>query len=400
MHLWLELVLACTWLIVSASADDDCCSVGCLAKCRDVMGRLFGQKRPHLIHNPTSTVSVEQLDPNELRKPEPPLQKLITFGKHKDLYDEINKFLIDTLPENDNVDDNLKAVMDWAVVEEQKPLNETDDGLVVALLDLADLDSVAGTTHYLRNTGCGRRDLKKLAKIDKFTKGRAHLPRLRSDFNRIDYVVHIVMLMHALDCEPIYEAMFAELHQDLDGETQDKVRIFVETIKKQVPYVAERRKIKLPEIYKDFGQIADPSQILNIIGSNTAGMADAIFLALDALVSRYSNSESCLENPDCKSLSWPAADDDRPTRRHKLGRLMDFYIASPCMEFVEYFGQNIFEPFEFDNVILEKSLVLDETKNATERSFLEGYTQFGLCRNFLKEDLDKILEKVLQAAVN
>lgn len=397
MYLLQRLVLGLTCLVILATAEDPK-PVGCFSRCTNFMKNIFRSKKaPELISNPTSTVSVEHLDPNQLRGSDPSMMKLIT-GNHGNVFDEINNYLIKMLPNDKTVRNNLNLILEWAVAEEEKPVEETDDGLLIALYSLSDLQSVAGTSLSLTTDSCGRRDLKKLKKIDQFTKGKAHVPKLGPSSSRIDYLVHTVMLNHAIKCEKVYYDRFAELYGDLDEETQGKVKMFVDSIKTQVPSVADSKKFKLPKPYKSFNELADYNLIMEILGPfSEEHAANTIHRTLDLMMDKYSSSDKCLDDPDCSSLQWPQREDPKSEREHKLALIMEYFITAPCMEYVDFFGQHIFEPFEFDNVVLKRSMVLDNKKNANERSFLEAYTRFGICRQFLQEDFEKMLERVMES---
>lgn len=342
---------------------------------------------PVLKTNPSEITNVERLNPEDLRKNSNSFKKLI-LGPHKDLHDTINDYLVKKLPDNENVDDNLEVIADWAELETNKPLDDIDDGLQLALHKLADLRGIYGMSKYSDGEKCSHEEYVKLAKNDLLTKGRAHVPVLSSDFSRIDYVVHIVMNNHAIECYPIYLDRFVKLIGDFDKKSLAQIDQFSYVVK-----TSALMKIVSGEQYMDVDlNLTDPNKIIDMIGSiGDKQLARDIHRMIEFFSVTYPTVKSLN-----KSIEWPKYEDTIATREAKMDRLIGLHLVKPCLDYTSFFGPELYEPFEFDNVILDKRPDLDTPLDRKEVDFFENYKRYTLCYRFMNGNLVELRNAILR----
>lgn len=340
---------------------------------------------PILQTNPSSITNVKMLDPEELRKQSSSFKKMI-IG-HKDLHDTINEQLMKKLPDNDNIDDNFDLVAELADLETKKPLDDVDDGLQLALYELADLRGIYGMSGFTEGRRCTHDEFIKLAKNDRLTKGRARVPILTSDYSRVDYLVHIAMNNHALECYPVYIKRFSKLVREYSKRALEQINKFVEVVT-HVAYM----KFLSEENFDLQVNLDDPNDLIRIIGSiGDELLAQYIREMLELFAIAYP-----IDKDPEKSIAWPSEEDTISVRQSKMDRLIDWHLVKPCLDYTTFFGPDLFEPFAFDNVILDKQLDTDKTVDEVEKDFFKNYMNYSLCRMFMTGNLTLLRDAILQ----
>lgn len=194
----------------------------------------------------------------------------------------------------------------------------------------------------LRNDqDCGVESYRILADNNDRNGDNAHTKQA-ANMNRIDTLLHKVMLDHARSCREVHFANFEKLHQSLDQADEEAVRSMFDRLILSKPESLNWQKLA----YRDI--------VMNYL--------------LPALSELAANEPSKDLLEKLGSQKWVSSED-----REKVRSMINRYLLEPCQNLIDTFG-NFYEVARFDDVMVPISL-----GSPDRQLFADTFNRYSMC---------------------
>lgn len=305
--------------------------------------------------------------------------KIFTGSHYQNTYCEINKYLTTHLNEDDTAK-NIALASQW--YEELKRLNNPlNMGLIEALEQFLSLNQIGSANR------CNANSYSILYSNDQATRGNAHKQASKiGPLRRIDRIVHEYSMRHAIECTPLYPAIWRSRRDKMDKAQVRVVENFMADVLESFMQVAKDLKKEPKKLYARY-KLA--KSLRSIRSNKTAG------LAVDAL------EDLSRSDPNRKYL-YPVLTEDKKDvefRKDKVQSLFLKYLVKPCEYYVKELGSDVFGPAHYDTMMLEEGDRF-KTDDPEVLNFLLGWTRFHFCEILLTKDLEHLMGDVAREAFN
>mgnify|MGYP006965680234 CR=1 FL=1 len=296
-------------------------------------------------------------------------------------FQKINEFLCDTVSSSDFEKNMAKAS---ELLERQARAKTPDESSFVEdLRSLVALNSI-------RNK-CDRTAYEMLRAICEATDYRGHKEfRDLGPLRRIDSIVYHYSKQHYEDCKQVYPRLFVALYNQVDEAQRKRWDIMAKRMLNYYwpdePFMP-KDKLQLERFIE--GSLRSEHKY---VGSNSLGA----FYLMEQLAGDA-------KDPDAIHLTR-RTDERRgnflPMNRAKVEALAKRYVIDPCKLYVNTLGPNIFEPWQFDSLMVEEEEryvsdldILD--KDESQRQFNIGLIRFKFCKSLIHEE-EMLVTNVLE----
>lgn len=265
-------------------------------------------------------------------------------------YDNINELLVQQLPDNQDVAQNLAKVAELLEEERKRGVRLFKNrALVEALEQLARLGEL-----YTDETKCTRKAYEILWKNNEAVRGLAQRPHSELVApRRVESLVNKASTWHTIECFHVYPKRLAELRATMEPAKLRLVETFMDNLMGKCDCV--RTPVRLVQ------------------GKRAAELAYE-------LIERHSHQDPY------RAYLGKVIDEAKGklvVKAEGVRQLAERYLIEPCRAFVFHFGPDVFIPARFGSLALERADRYDESHG----DFLHSWLHYRLCESLVRSTL-------------
>lgn len=299
----------------------------------------------------------------------PPEMLEINFRKQ---FEVINKFLIEKLPESNELDTNMKKAEEWynELLSERKMRNSLNKGFLTGNASRSKMIRALRLFLALGKLGgkdqCNMDSYKTLLQNDVSAGGKSHQLMREADLdqlNRVQRIIHDASLKHAESCYFRYPELLKEIYYKMDQAEIDQVsQLFDDYIHSQME---EGRKSDSEKIYNRF--VFQPEAL------GSWNFARAFYENTPDLPKHSPSSNRVLYLLEKKGI-----------KKTKALQLYKERVLAPCRSYVDKL-KGVFIPARYDAVFHNEE---------NDDEYYMSWARFRLCNGLIGIKDSQIINKV------
>lgn len=307
-------------------------------------------------------------------------------------FDQIDRYLVENLPDNEDVAANLELAQKWLHQLSQENKWTTKKKLIKALGHFVALTRLNGDKLCIMSS----REI--LETNDDAT--RDSVKRLRErglkDAKRIEKIIYDYASRHINECPEKMKEKFNYVNSKIPEDLKQRTQELME------PLIASHiiyDHFEWPELNQTKSSLYDfiehhPMETAWFVISTMSPIGTEKDLML---LYEYLDESS---KGDIKNNALHQGDSDGDANYQSLERLFKTYLYETCFDYHNWF-EAVFEPIEFDFVFVDEKRLLSES-NPDELDFMQTLVFYEGCENFIdnKKSIKKNFMKYMEWCIH